>query len=177
MSQRHILLLTGLPGVGKTTAVRRVVERLAPWRLSGFITEEIRGPSGRREGFRAVTFDDERRLIAHVDFPGPERVGKYGVDVRAIDELAAALTGGGEPDAWVIDEIGKMECLSQGFVTAMRGLFDAPAPVLATVARRGRGLIAEVRNRRDAELWELTRDNRERLPAADARWLAARRRH
>jgi nucleoside-triphosphatase len=39
------------------------------------------------------------------------------------------------------------------------------------VARSGRGLIAEVKNRPDALLWEVTADNRDRLPAEVAAWL------
>ena len=36
------LLITGTPGVGKTTVIRRVAERLEPERTRGFYTEEIR---------------------------------------------------------------------------------------------------------------------------------------
>ena len=51
-----ILLLTGRPGVGKTTVVRRVAATLPRDRLAGFYTEEVRH-RGRRRGFRAVTFN------------------------------------------------------------------------------------------------------------------------
>ena len=51
-----VLLLTGRPGVGKTTVIRKVVEAVHQERLGGFYTEEVR-EHGRRRGFRAVTFD------------------------------------------------------------------------------------------------------------------------
>lgn len=79
-----VLLLTGVPRIGKTTVIRRVADRLKEKRLGGFYTEEIRGHGGRR-GFRLVGFDGTERIIAHVDFPKVHRVGKYGVDVEAID--------------------------------------------------------------------------------------------
>ncbi|MBU4398537.1 MAG: nucleoside-triphosphatase, partial [Planctomycetes bacterium] len=46
------LLLTGPPGCGKTTVVRRVIERLCDHRLAGFYTKEIR-QQGSRVGFLA----------------------------------------------------------------------------------------------------------------------------
>jgi nucleoside-triphosphatase THEP1 len=53
MRARH-LLLTGSPGIGKTTVVRPLAERL-PLRLGGFYTEEIR-EAGGRQGFRAIAW-------------------------------------------------------------------------------------------------------------------------
>ncbi len=47
------ILLTGLPGCGKTTVVRHVVELLKARRLAGFYTEELR-EHGQRVGFAAV---------------------------------------------------------------------------------------------------------------------------
>ena len=38
------LLLTGPPGCGKTTVVRRVIHQLSHLRLAGFYTEEMRRP-------------------------------------------------------------------------------------------------------------------------------------
>ena len=78
-----LLLLTGPPGVGKTTALRRVCDALAIKPLCGFYTEEVRA-GGVRQGFRLVTFDGEERTIADVRRPGAPRVGKYGVDMAAI---------------------------------------------------------------------------------------------
>ena len=83
------LLIEDVPGVGKTTLVQRVMASLADHRIAGFTTEEIRGPQGR-EGFRLVTFDGREAVMAHVDFPKTHRVGKYGVDVEAIEKLIDA---------------------------------------------------------------------------------------
>ena len=60
------LLLTGRPGVGKTTVVRRVVERLSR-PTGGFYTCELR-EGGRRTGFEIVTLDGQRATLSHVDF-------------------------------------------------------------------------------------------------------------
>ena len=81
------LLITGPPGVGKTTAIRAVASGLAGARLSGFFTEEMRS-RGARRGFELVTFDGRRAVMAHVDRRGAPRVGKYGVDAGVLETTA-----------------------------------------------------------------------------------------
>ena len=103
------------------------------------------------------------------------RVSKYGVDVAAIDRAAdRALAPGAE--LYLVDEIGKMECLSSVFVERMRRVLDGGVPLIATVAQRGAGFIAEVKARRDCELWTLARANRDSMPEEILAWLATRRR-
>jgi len=63
-----------------------------------------------------------------------------------------------------VDEIGKMECLSARFVAHMRRILDGRVPLIATVAQRGAGFIAEVKRREDCELLTLTRANRDAMP-------------
>jgi nucleoside-triphosphatase len=166
--------LTGAPGSGKTTALRRAAETLRTrWRLGGFYTEEIR-VRGVRRGFRAVTLDGEMRDLARVDFPGSPRIGRYGVDVAVVDRLAEALSRDRTVDAWLVDEIGKMECLSERFVAAMRALLDGRVPVVATVALRGTGFIAEVKRRPDVVLRTIARATRDDAPAGIVAWLESR---
>ena len=83
------VLLTAAPGTGKTTVMRRLAERLANARIAGFYTAEIR-ERGERRGFRLVAYDGSEALIAHVELPKTHRVGKYGVDVAAIDRASDA---------------------------------------------------------------------------------------
>jgi nucleoside-triphosphatase len=166
------LLLTGAPGVGKTTVVRAVAAALASRRPGGFFTEEIR--AGRvRQGFALVTFDGRRALMAHVDRAAGPRVGKYGVDVGVIEEVArSALAVRAGIDVYLVDEIGKMECLSPSFVAATRTLLDeARVPVVATIGERGGGFMDEVKRRPDVVLWEITPKNRDAVPARVLAWI------
>jgi nucleoside-triphosphatase len=93
----------------------------------------------------------------------------------ALDTLSrSALTVRKGVDVYLVDEIGKMECLSPAFVEAVQELLDADRPVVATVGQRGGGFIAEVKRRPDVELWEIDRDNRDEIPARVVAWLEER---
>jgi nucleoside-triphosphatase len=173
--QRTNLLLTGLPGVGKTTVLRRVVERLSDLHARGFLTDEIR-PGGRRLGFRITSLDGREATLAHTDFRGGPRVGRYGVDVDALrGVVSAAMAYDESTDVYLIDEIGKMECFSREFVEATETLLSRKTPLVATIARKGGGFIAGVKKRPDIELWEVTRGNRDQLPEAVTEWIAKQR--
>jgi nucleoside-triphosphatase len=97
------------------------------------------------------------------------------VDVAVVDKVAsAALQASEDVDLYLVDEIGKMECLSRRFSEAMSALFKSTKTIVATVALRGGSFIAEVKARRDALLWEVTRQNRDELPDRIVAWLGKR---
>lgn len=109
---RKKLLITGLPGVGKTTLVRKLAARLGPLRPVGFFTEEVR-EGGVRKGFEWVGFDGRRGTLAHVRFSSRYRVGKYRVNVDGFERFLEGVPFlAPDTKLVVIDEIGKMECFS-----------------------------------------------------------------
>ncbi|RLC83158.1 MAG: AAA family ATPase [Chloroflexi bacterium] len=160
------LLLTGRPGIGKTTVIMRVLEAL-DIEATGFYTREMRGPRGRL-GFEAVTLDGRRCTLAHVNFRSPHRVGKYGVDVKTFEEtIVPSIDPALHPEAGliVIDEIGKMECFSPRFREAVLKALDSNKPVLGTIAIRGNPFIEGLKGRPDVEIVKVTYANRDGLPA------------
>jgi nucleoside-triphosphatase len=174
MSERvKNLLLTGLPGCGKTTVILRLAELLSELRLAGFYTREVR-EQGHRAGFEAVGLSTGRRaLLAHARSRSTSRVGRYGVEPASLAPLVGAELAGpaGVFDLFVIDEVGKMELLCREFVEAVPRLLGGPVPVVATVAMKGGGLIAEAKARQDVRLVEVTAGNRDALPADLETWV------
>ncbi len=170
MKKRH-LLITGLPGTGKTTLMRKLTIRLAGLNPVGFLTEEIR-EGGLRQGFRLLSLDGKEGTLAHVGIHGRNRVGRYGVDVKGFETFLADLDLENSGAALVfIDEIGKMESMSPLFTSLVRRLLASRKTVVATVALKGGGLIAELKENPDCEIREVTPANRESLPDELARWL------
>ncbi len=160
------ILLTGLPGCGKTTAVMQIIANLDPKKVAGFYTQEIR-QNNTRKGFSWARLDGVTGILAHIDIKGPFRVGKYGVDVASFEKSVVPILDIEQTDAelFILDEIGKMECLSEKFVAAVRRLFASDRSVLATVALRGAGLISEVKNFPGTKLFHLTRQGRDKTIA------------
>ncbi len=173
MAQLH--LITALPGAGKTTAIKALAAALEGRAFGGFYTEEMR-VSGSRTGFRAVTFSGKEAVLAHVSFKSGPRVGKYRVDLPAFEGIAVPEI---DPrlvrhDLFLIDEIGKMECASEYFLTCVREILLRGKDLVVTVAAKGGGLIAEIKGAPGAVLHELDARNRERLPADIADALRSR---
>lgn len=157
-SESAKILLTGLPGCGKTTTIMQILDSLKCKKVAGFYTQEIR-QDDRRKGFRWHCLDGTTGVLAHVGIKGTFKVGKYGVDVAGFEKCVVPVLDSeqGDINLFVIDEIGKMECLSTKFVAAVRRLLASNKSVLATVAQKGIGLISEVKNYPSTRLFNLTR--------------------
>jgi len=135
-------------------------------KAAGFYTQEIR-QGDKRKGFRWTRLDEATAILSHIDIKGRFKVGKYGVDVTGFEKSVVPVLDCEQSDTefFVIDEIGKMECLSGKFVAAVRRLFASDKSVLATVAQKGKGLISEVKNYPDVRIFNLTRHGREKAVA------------
>ncbi len=157
------ILLTGLPGCGKTSLFRRLVNELRHLEPVGFYTREIR-EGGVRKGFTLNGLDGTSGLLAHVNLPGEFRVGHYGVDVAGFENFIKRIAFSDPATRLVmIDEIGKMECFSKQFITLISELPESKCLFIATIAMKGGGLIAEIKKREDVQLFEVTRKNQDNI--------------
>jgi nucleoside-triphosphatase len=157
------ILLTGRPSCGKTTLIKGVVNNL-PRRAGGFYTEEIRD-GGARTGFKIVTLDGEEAVLAHVDLKTAEHMGKYRLDLSALETIGvgAVRRAVQTRQLVVIDEIGPMEIRSAIFREAVNEALDGGVPVLATIFARSMPFTDAIKSRPDVTLIEVRPDNRERL--------------
>lgn len=159
------ILLTGRPGIGKTTIIQRIVTNLSV-PAGGFYTQEIR-EGGTRMGFRIISLDGREGLLAHKQKKSSFRVGPYGVNIEDIEgigvrALEEALENSG---CIVIDEIGSMELFSEAFQQCVLRCLDAPTPVLGTIQKKKTPFLNSIRSRQDVNLIEVTAANRDDVPS------------
>ena len=159
--KRKNILITGMPGVGKTTLIRNLIAKMEGFQLAGFFTQELR-KKGVRKGFELVGLDGTKRLLSHVSIKSRFRVSKYGVDVAGFEQfLDSQRFLIPETDLVLIDEIGKMECFSGKFQRMVTDILDSEIPAVATVSRKGGAFVTAVKARSDVVFMELTPENRD----------------
>jgi nucleoside-triphosphatase len=164
------ILLTGKPGVGKTTVMEGLAALLP--RPAGFVTSEVR-ERGRRTGFVIRTFDGEEARLADRGRGDGPRVGPYRVFLEGLDGIGVGAIDIGISQGRVIliDEIGKMEAKSPAFRSAVLRALEGPSDVVATLGISNEPFLASVRKRPDARLVEVTLSNRDDMPARVAAML------
>jgi nucleoside-triphosphatase len=161
------ILVTGVPGVGKTTLALKIVDavRAEGYVVGGMITEEIR-ENGVRTGFEILDLlTGSKGLLAHVDVREGHSVGKYKVDAKGLEGVGvAAIVNSLERqnvDLIVVDELGPMEFSSKKFREAAREALTGIKPFLGTVQFRLREQIPEILVLSQIPLTlELTHENR-----------------
>lgn len=155
------VILTGVPGIGKTTVIEKVAASLGP-RAGGIITREIR-ESGRRTGFSIEEIWGEQRLLATRHRKDGPKVGPYRVVVRNLEEIGvrALERALNERDVVIIDEIGKMELISSGVRDMILKTLGSSTPVVATLGVGKHPFLDGIRRRSDVRLVEISRDNRD----------------
>jgi len=171
------LLLEGRPGIGKTTVTRRLLQLLreAGVPVGGFTTGELR-TGGHREGFVVEAVSGAREVLAHVDLPGPPRVGRYGVDLAAFERVALpALGAAGPGGVVVVDELGRMELASAAFCETVVELLGRDVAVVATVHHGRHQLTDALKRRPDIRVVRVTDATRDGLPEQLRDWLVGAR--
>jgi len=170
--QKRVLLITGSPGVGKTTLLLKVVEALRAkgYSVGGMVSREVRS-CGTRIGFEILDLADNSKhgWLAHVQQKKGPQVGKYRVNLEDLNGVGvgAILKAVRECDVIAIDEIGPMELFSENFKRAASEAFESGKLVIAVVHWKARDkLIDDAKIREDAEIFNVTFGNRDELHKA-----------
>ena len=162
---KRLIFVTGRPGIGKTSVLLRAVDALKVrgCKVGGMISREVR-ERGIRVGFEIVDFYAGRRgWLAHVNQSEGPQVGKYRVNLGDLDVIGASsiLDATIDSDIIVVDEIGSMELFSPEFKRAVDQAIGCSKPVVGSIHFRARDpLINSIRAREDAEILEVTYENR-----------------
>ncbi len=157
------ILLTGRPGIGKTSVIKEVIDILKI-NAGGFYTSEIRA-GGVRKGFEIITLNGKKGILAHVDCRSPYRVSKYGVNIKDLEEIAAPAIEEAlrNKECIIIDEIGRMELYSPKFCSLVKKALDSKKRVLGTIQARHNEFLDSIRKRKDAKIIEITFENRKKI--------------
>ncbi|KAF5300502.1 hypothetical protein FQA39_LY02301 [Lamprigera yunnana] len=167
------ILLTGVPGIGKTTLIMKICDRLKQTNvhLTGFYTEELRDNFNKRIGFDIITFDGKREKLSRtLDHIKPQdsnryKIGQYYVFPELFEKIVLPMFSEFSDGVLVLDEIGKMELLSGKFEQEVKNVFrNEKLCILATVPVKGKlplieSLICDPNN----QLIRVTHNNRNHL--------------
>ncbi|MEW6558463.1 MAG: NTPase [Elusimicrobiota bacterium] len=159
------ILLTGKPGVGKTTIIKKIIANLDS--VGGFLTEEIR-ENNIRKGFKIATLEDKEGVLASCDIKTNYRVGKYYVNIADLENIAGVSIENAVVDKnikfIVIDEIGKMELYSQRFQEAVISALNSQKQVIGTIKEKPNTFTDKIKKRQNVEVISVTVENRNSIP-------------
>ena len=168
---KQVYLLTGIPGTGKTNLIKQAVAGMTG-KAGGFYTEEIRS-QGIRKGFRLVTLDGEEAILAHIKIQSKYQVGKYGVDIDALERVgvAALQKAMQQCQLIVVDEIGRMELFSDSFRKTVLEIIDSGKWLLGTIMFNSNRWADAIKRRPEVFVVPVTGANNQQVLAGLRRWL------
>lgn len=171
------LLLTGDPQVGKTTIIKKALQEIhtKQIKIGGFYTNEIR-ENKTRVGFEVKTIlSNKKDVLAHVNFNSSFKVGKYGVNKNAFEKVIIDefnLCSNEKVDLIIIDEIGKMEMISDFFCEKVIEILNGSIPVLGVIKKKGNSTFLDnVHDIFTVNIVEINKFNREIIYLKTIEWL------
>lgn len=177
-----VLLLTGEPGIGKSTALQKVLAEVGPAVFAGFVADERRR-DGERCGFDIAMLDGRRGTLASIESDSPIRVGganaagmpRYGVELEFLESVAMPellkVIDGESPRIVVVDEIGPMQLYSDVFRSAIADLVESDVIVVGTIVLRSVPWTDQLKARDNVETFLLTKQNRNSMASMMALYV------
>jgi len=136
------------------------------YEIGGMISRDVR-EGGVRVGFEIMDFSTgQRGWLAHINQPTGPKISKYRVNLTDLDAIGVSsiIDAVRNADVIIVDEIGPMELFSSAFRDAVVEAVESSKPVLGTIHFGLRNpLVNSIKKREDAEIFEVTYENRETL--------------
>jgi nucleoside-triphosphatase len=155
------ILITGLPGVGKTELLKKLSIIFKEFNPAGFFTSAII-ENGERAGLEIENLNGDIMTLAHISMKSKHSMGKFKIDIKGFEDfLQQIMLKEKKTGLYFVDEICKVECESKKFSKLIVELLNSDKPLIATIPDKGTGLISEIRKREDVRLFELTPHNQE----------------
>lgn len=108
------------------------------------------------------TFNGQKGVLADLQ-SGQPRVGKYRVHLESFDGMLPQISNIPKECALLIDEVGKMECLSEKFKALLPFWEKTDVLRIFTVAKFGTPFIEAFKSRNRHHLIELTPSSRKKI--------------
>lgn len=157
------VFITGIPGVGKTTLLKKLAHDLSMLVIKGFYKEKIIEDDLIR-GYRVVSFDYHDQILAHLFIEGPNKSDGFGVNLEGFEKfILPQMEKINLVDLFIFDEIGKMECMSGLFCKKLEEILAAPIPVIATYSHHSAFDLKKLKKRKDSTFLQMTTKNRDNI--------------
>ena len=163
------IFLTGEPGCGKTTVIKKISATLADrgMKIGGIISGEVR-QGAVRVGFNLEDLlTHETGILAYINLNDGPRVGKYRVNLSDIERVGATAIRRAvqEADVVIADELGPMELHSTPFIEAVEMALRSQKHLIATIHKRAlHPLVTAIKSNPKYQVLEITLSNRDQMP-------------
>ena len=160
-----IIVLTGAPGVGKTTAIIRVARALKERgvKVGGIVSRELR-TNNRRIGFEFIDLSTNDRNVWLLSLEMVLRLESISLTLQGAALPAERLTNAVmNSDVIFCDEIGPMELKSREFVDSVKNLLNVDKKVIVVVHQKLQHLLIDELRNKSSLLINLDLQNREKV--------------
>ena len=166
------LFLIGPPEVGKSTIIQKVATFFSSIKIGGFVTEPVFRSDGRLGGYQLRSLlSNERQLFAERNLLSHSP--RFFIKTVIFDTFGQSIMQASLKKASLIiaDELGTMENEAFLFQQAIIQCLESERIVLGVLKQKSNPFLDSIKKRSDIHLFQVNRENRNRLPALLAAYV------
>ena len=160
------LLITGEVGVGKTTLIKKLLEKIPEDKLYGFYTQKISpdgkwGKTGDIYIFPAPYEEDPKKTHCVAEILGNHQ---FNLHMEAFEKYGVSLLENIPDGSYVLmDELGFLESKASKFCQKVIELLDRKVCVIGVIKPTHTEFLDKIRSHEKVALYHITEDNRDQL--------------